>query len=555
MRGAAVLIGLPLVLYAQSQSPAPSPEASLQTFSTLAGQVFNAATGEPVSKAALTLQRANAAASQAAPPRYTTTTDGSGRFAMKDIEAGSYRLSAARSGFIDSAYGEKAPGRPGTTIALDQTHSLNDLVLRMTPQGVVTGRVLDSDGDPVTGIRMELARFRYIDGQKRLSSTDFAFTNDLGEYRIFGVSPGKYYLTAVVTPNPATTGVDRSAVPPAHEDYVPEFFPGTPDLRSAALLEVTPGADLRNPEMVLRKERIAKLSGSVINEAGQGLSPINVELLMRGAGAALISRRATQADAAGKFEFRSVPPGSYYLRATVFQAGQPGTGREAIEVAGEDVDNLAIAMRPYLQVTGRVHAENDAAVDLHNVRVTLQAREALGLGGAPPRVGVKDDGSFALATVTPDDYNVFLFGLPDGFYMKSVHAGQLDVLVAGLDLSGGPPGELDVLLSPNAAQLNGMVQSPKTQQLAPGATVVLVPDAPERLGQSVFYRMAAADQTGHFTMKNVVPGKYTAYAWEDVETGAYYDPDFVKSHESWGAPIEVTEGAQLNLQLTQIPAE
>jgi hypothetical protein len=56
-------------------------------------------------------------------------------------------------------------------------------------------------------------------------------------------------------------------------------------------------------------------------------------------------------------------------------------------------------------------------------------------------------------------------------------------------------------------------------------------------------------------MKTVVPGKYTVYAWEDVETGAWFDPDFLKTFESWGAKVEVPEGGPLGLQLTLIPAD
>jgi hypothetical protein len=98
------------------------------------------------------------------------------------------------------------------------------------------------------------------------------------------------------------------------------------------------------------------------------------------------------------------------------------------------------------------------------------------------------------------------------------------------------------------------VQNPNTQQGAPGATVVLIPQEQERRDQTTFYRTIGTDQSGNFTIKNVVPGEYRIYAWEDIEPGAYYDPDFIKPLEANGEKVSIAENGNQSVQLKLIPS-
>jgi hypothetical protein len=112
-----------------------------------------------------------------------------------------------------------------------------------------------------------------------------------------------------------------------------------------------------------------------------------------------------------------------------------------------------------------------------------------------------------------------------------------------------------VVLSPNAGQATGTVQNPKTQQPMPGASVVLIPTERERTDQQTFYKTATTDQSGSFTLKSIVPGEYKAYAWDDIEPGAYFDPEFMKAFEGKGEAVSVKESTQLNLQLTLLSSD
>ena len=129
-----------------------------------------------------------------------------------------------------------------------------------------------------------------------------------------------------------------------------------------------------------------------------------------------------------------------------------------------------------------------------------------------------------------------------------------DVLASGLDLNSGPAGRIDIALRPNAGQVDGVVQNHKQQPVA-GATVVLIPQEKERRDQMSYYKNVTTDQNGRFTAKNLDPGDYKVFAWEDMESGAYMDPDLVKPVESLGESATIRENSKEHLQLKLIPAE
>jgi hypothetical protein len=191
-------------LYAQQTQPvapaapaaAPSPTKP-EDLCGIEGQVTNVATGAPVKKIDLLLNRIDLdPRTGAQQTTYSATSDTGGKFAMTDIEPGKYRLTASGNGFVRATYGARGPNRPGTTLSLDAGQRLKDLNFKLTPHGVVTGRIVDEDGDPVARVSVQTQNYRRVEGRKQLTPSGSASTNDLGEYRIFGLGPGRYYLAA-----------------------------------------------------------------------------------------------------------------------------------------------------------------------------------------------------------------------------------------------------------------------------------------------------------------------------------------------------------------------
>jgi hypothetical protein len=123
-----------------------------------------------------------------------------------------------------------------------------------------------------------------------------------------------------------------------------------------------------------------------------------------------------------------------------------------------------------------------------------------------------------------------------------------------VDLTAGAA-SLDILLGTNPPVVGGQVMNSATQQPAAAVTVVLMPREKERQGEIYFYSTTNSDQYGNFSFTRVTPGEYQVYAWEDVQYGQWFDPEWMKSYEGKGESLTAKEGSPVNVKLTMIPAK
>jgi hypothetical protein len=224
--------------------------------------------------------------------------------------------------------------------------------------------------------------------------------------------------------------------------------------------------------------------------------------------------------------------------------------RRPIDIGNENVDNVSVALTPGLAIKGQVRMDGNGEVSLGNLQIALEPQGfMMGRTGAQ----VKENGSFEMENVSADNYRVNVFGLPPPFYVKSIRMGEADGLETGLDLSRGAGGPLEILLSPNAGQVEGTVLDAKQQPASVG-TVVLVPDVRHR-DQPQLFKLTGLNASGHFTIAGIAPGDYKLFAWQEVESDAYQDPEFLKPYEVQGQSLTIREGSRENMQLKLIPAE
>jgi hypothetical protein len=128
-----------------------------------------------------------------------------------------------------------------------------------------------------------------------------------------------------------------------------------------------------------------------------------------------------------------------------------------------------------------------------------------------------------------------------GIFVKSMSLSGADVLQSGLHLDRQPEGTLEIVLGSRPSVVEG--RSP-----LPGAVVVLLPPENSSFRRDM-YRTATADSRGVFRFENVVPGEYRIYAWDDIESGAWLDPAFLKEQESRGRRLTVGEATTVNIDL------
>jgi Carboxypeptidase regulatory-like domain len=533
------------VLTAQAQ--APPPAASLE------GTVFNKLTGAPVKGAHVMYIKVGSGAGENAQP-ISTDTDPSGHYAIR-LDAGNYRLWAERPGYARQTYGSRSPEGQGSVINVAAGGELHDLDMRMVPLGAITGVVLDEDGDPVQGVGIQVLRFSYTTGRRQLIPVSGASSNDRGDYRAYGLPAGRYLLLATPRSQPMTRPMETGGlVPEAQEPYSPLYYPGVLDPASATEVALPEGGELTGIDFRLAKVRAVTVRGRIISPV-EDFAGSQVQVVLAhadGSAASYINRVAGALEKiSGRFEFRGVAPGSYWLVASQIYRGRALGGRVPVEVSSTGApENLAVMLTPAFAIEGRVETMGAAAV-LSKLNVRLLSTEGLALG-PPPASKVGIDGAIRLAGVTPGLWDFVFDPLPEGLFIQSATYGDADILHRELNVVAGSPAVLRIVLGANGGQISGIV----SQGGQPSrATVVLAPSASELRHAPLLFRVATAGENGAFDFKGVRPGAYKLFAFEDLEPFAWLDSELVKAVESMGEPVVVSEGDRLTRQLAVIPAE
>src|SRR5262249_17799765 len=124
-----------------------------------------------------------------------------------------------------------------------------------------------------------------------------------------------------------------------------------------------------------------------------------------------------------------------------------------------------------------------------------------------------------------------------------------DVLNGRLHIEGKPSALLEIVIGKNAGGIDGQVVA-NPQGTISDVSVVLVPEVRRR---SELYRSTTTDLAGRFHFDRVPPGDYKIFSWEEVQDGAWYDPEFLRMVENRGAPIRIVEGRTENIRVELIP--
>lgn len=538
---------------ASAQAPAPKPaEAATPSVKpedkcSVEGTVVSATTGEPLKKTHLSLQP------QPKGLPYGTTTDSAGHFIFNEIDPGRYGFSAVRNGYLTQNYSPKGDINHSAPLTLGTAQKLKDVVFKLTPQGVISGRVLDEDGEPLVRVSVQASSFAYVRGKPQLMGGEDTYTNDLGEYRVYGLSPGKYIIGATYQAGdnyaiaPERTVGSAQALKAAEQTFVTTFYPSSTNSDGATLISVRAGEQVSGINLTLIRARTVSVKGRVNIPATAQWQRTNV-MLMTHLG---MAPYANLIDSKGSFVLRGVPPGTYVLYGYSMSEGKRFTARMPLEVANSNIEGVELTLQPPLEIQGRVIIEANGDLKGSVMNLQLQPRNTGSFGGGFAQV--KDDLSFKI-NAGLDSYDLRIHQTPENFYLKAIRIGREDVTEIGIDLTQGvAPEELTVVLNPNGGVIEGSVHNTKDEPAA-GVTVTLIPDASHR-SLSWLYKTANTDQNGHFAIQGVRPGEYKIYAWEEVEQDAYQDPDFVKPHESAGEAVSVKEGARETVQLKVIPAD
>ncbi len=473
-------------------------------------------------------------------------TDAQGHFALTELEPGTYRLSIASNGYVRQEYGQRIFPGQGTLLNLASGQIIRDLVVHLTQTGTVSGRITDTNGQLAVAVPVRLLKLVYnAIGQKTFQDGGTTSANDRGEYRVFWVTPGRYFVAAGVPPGPA--GTSNSGPNDPQDRYSLTFFPGVADSTRASMIEVQSGgeaaADFSVPPLQLFHVR-----GKVSDSTGLPPSSISVsfayQTITGQTGAYSIGQ--SYDSTTGNFDVPNLIPGTYIVQITAATVE-----RATIEVVSANVENLSFVMGSGAVVPGHMRVDGPgASLRLGADRVRVQLR-GIDVGLIVSHNTVEPDGSFRIESISPADYRAVVTNLPVELYAKEVRLGGIDLMNQTIRVTAGTPiaGTVEVLLSPNVSQIDGSVLDERGQPI-PGILAVLVPD--RNRDHTELFKTATTDQTGHYAIRGIPPGDYKLFAWETLESFGYFDPELLKQSESQGKAIHINESSKLNQDIRSI---
>jgi hypothetical protein len=554
-----------------------TPQQSNDSASTLEGTVLRLGTSEPVPDAQVTLIVVrNVAPGGTARPSMQTippvSTDEHGRFLIKDIEPGSYRLVAAHNGFVRQEYGQPNDRRPGSILAIASNKSFKDLVFRLAPTGTISGRITNARNEPIANSNVQLLRAAYdINGNRTLvPAVPGVRTNDLGEYRFFWLSPGHYVVRADTSRPPQEMALRSPASGVIMSDeaqgqiggqfnynevvqlnYAPTYYPGVTRTSDASVIDVQAAAQVTGIDLRLSSQQLFRVRGRMIDITTGQPSKVAAATLTPLDGFGDERPTSSYNVTTGEFEIRDVPPGSYELSVGMI-APDPTTTpsrfiRTRLEVINSNIENLILKAGPTVSLQGKILVDglpDTSIAGFERIAVNLAG---LATGNRFSR-RIATDGTFNF-NIPSAEYRVAVTNLPANAYVKSVRIDRTDVLHQTFMLGLTPPDTFEIVISPTAGQISGTLLD-RNSEPAGIATVVLVPEDRDRRD---LFKNGSTDLNGQFTFQGISPGDYKLFAWEDIEPFSYFDPDVLRGYEQQGQPIRVGESSKSTTTLKIIP--
>jgi hypothetical protein len=495
------------------------------------GVVTQAGTGVPVASAVVSFITAMGG-------QLRVTTGADGKFAVGALPPGRYKLSVTKPTFLPPPDGTNS-----TEITVSAGQHLTGVRLQILKGGVIAGRFADERGSPRGNVRIDLMRYRYVNGRKTLLMAGTSVTNDRGEYRFFGLQPGDYLIRVIAT---------RSR----GESLPLTFYPGVTDRLQAAAITVKAGMESTGVNFSLSGDASRRVKVRVLAPPSFP-SDGRVSVSLRKSRFELPIASSFEPDSSGAYVFEGVRRGSYvlYARASAGVANSESNrglhGSTVVVVADEDVDAGTLVLDPGFDVVGRIVSTNPLPIgfDLSRLRVLLRVVEGP-LLISPPPLAVNQDGTFALPDLPRGVYRLAVEALPDTLFLGAVRYAARATEDLTFSVEGQPAGPLELHIDGPAGVVRGSVRN-ATNDLVPNAHVVLIPPRQRRSNPDLF-RTATTDSNGTFRIGGITPGEYEALVLATIEPGAYQDPEFLLQYETRATRVTVIRGSAQDLDLRVI---
>ncbi len=511
------------------------------------------------------------------------TTDAEGRYEFVNLPAARYTINVSKAGYVGLEFGQRRPFEGGRPLDLADAQVVEQIDFALPRGAVIAGRITDEAGDPIIGASVQAMRYQYgPTGRRRLGGVSQSWlsgmTNDLGEYRLFGLMPGTYIVSAIgnnfgvvslTQAGPQTGGLGAIDT---RDGYIQTYFPGTASVAETQPVLVNLSEEA-NASFSLATGRMSRILGFVRNSDGQPATGSSVSLRPDDTNGAMGGWGDSRIASDGSFSFANVPPGQFILevnpaRDVMVSLGRviprgpeatasPEFARMSIAVGGNDITGLAVTTRPGITVSGRV-------IFPGNVRPKAPEGAPLRVSAAfqnpedgprtmflrPDNGAIDESGRFQLRDVSGQ----VLFrvaGATVNLVTKSVMHNGADITNTAYDASRGDIAGLEIVMGA-PAQISGTAKNVRGEAVR-DFRVALFPahSKPSWLTTS-FMRTGGADPNGRFQFIQMPAGEYLGVAVESFEQGEEWDPAFQQRVLPAARRFTLKEGQTLTIELPYV---
>ena len=511
--------GQPARLPARPLRPGETPPKGT---AVIRGYVLAAGTGAPIRRAQVRAMAMNVGGGG------VTSTDAEGRYEIKDLPAGRYSISAAKSGYVTGQYGQRRPTEPGTPIEIADGMAADKLNFMLARGGVIAGHVLDDNGEPIAGVQVAAMRYGFQGGTRRLISSGSEGgndrTDDQGGFRLFGLTPGDYYISAsyrnMMMMGPETSNTQA-------DGFAPTYFPGTPNVSEAQRVSPKAGQEISGITFSLLVTRLARISGRAVNSRGERAARANVMVVpTEAAGGVMMFAGSGVVSPDGSFQIPNVAPGRYTLNLRPM--GMAGPGDEfaslPITVGSENIENVMISTSVGATVRGVVVTDTGEAPTFRPDQVQIFASTPepvmMPAGNSGP-TRVNEDFSFEIASLFDRRMiRASVMGAP-GWYVKEVRFDGADITDDGYEFAPGRNFEgLQVVFTKKTTDLSGLVTDAGGKPVVDASVIIFPANRDKWRFQSRYVRTTRPDTQGRYNIKSLPPGEdYLIIAVQNLENG------------------------------------
>jgi hypothetical protein len=540
-----------------AQAPPRDNQQVKSGTATLRGRVVAADSGQPLRKAQIRIISTVGPGTGQFPENRLATTDGSGRYEFKELPSGRYTLTATKGSYVSLQYGQLRPFEPGKPLEILDGQTIERIDFALPRGGVITGQIRDEVGEPIADVQVSAMRYQYTPAGRRLMpSGRQASTNDIGEFRLFALMPGEYYVSATFR-NQLFDAItdDRSG-------YAPTYYPGTTDVAGAQRVTVGIGQTVSDISMALSSTRTARVSGTAVDSQGRPLAGMVMALSrlgMFGGGPFAMTPNRIRPD--GAFTISGLTPGDYTLQ--VQSQGSEPTGEFAtadVTVGETDITGVRLVATLPSNGSGRIVFKDSAAAQSLRPSALRVMATPVQLGGIVfgPGMGagtINEDWTFQVK-LRPGMTRLNVTGPPAGWAVKSIRYRGSDVTDSGIDVKPNEEiTEIEVELTTRVTVVSGLVATSGGVQAKDYWAIVFARDREKWQPSSRYVRSTRPDQDGRFKISGLPAGDYLAVAVDFIEPGQANDPEFLDRMQNRGISLSLGEGEAkaLDLKLTPLP--